>query len=71
MGESVTPEQAEAIYIAERSRAFLEAREYTKPVVQRECDLKGWAAVIEAVRIETEHRVVAEFLDKGISSDRA
>ena len=51
---NLTPEEAEAIYHEARLKAMLEASNYTQPVVQRLCDLKGWQAVIEATAGETE-----------------
>ena len=46
---NLTPEEAEAIYHEARLKAMLEASNYTQPVVQRQCDLRGWEAVIEAI----------------------
>ena len=61
----LSPEEAEAIYHDARLKAMLEASNYTRSVVQRECDLKGWSAVIGAIRIEAEKRLALEMLEKG------
>ena len=55
---NVTPEEAEAIYHEARSKAMIEASNYSNPVVQRQCDLKGWEAVIHAIKHEVDYHPV-------------
>lgn len=66
-GSGLTPERASEIYHEARLKAMLEAAQYTKPVVQAECDRKGWEAVIEAVRHETDSEFVRKILDMGLT----
>ena len=51
----MTPEKAQEIYIAARQAEFREQADvWSKPVIQKQADLKGWEAVIAAVRKETD-----------------
>jgi hypothetical protein len=50
----VTPEQAEEVFYQAYNEAMQQARNWSKPVVQRECWLAGWAAVLDAIRKEPE-----------------
>lgn len=49
----MTPEQAQEIYIAARQAEFREQADvWSKPVIQKQADLKGWEAVIKAIENE-------------------
>jgi hypothetical protein len=49
----LTPEEAESIFYQASSEEMLRhSNTYVKPVDQKECRLKGWLAVIEAIRNE-------------------
>ena len=66
MAEAMTPEQAEDIFYAAKRKAYEDDIEnWSKPRVQRDVETKGWAAVIEAIRKETELELAKEMLDTG------
>ena len=48
----MTPEQAREIYHAARLKAMQRTANWSKAIVQNECDLEGWKAVIEALTQE-------------------
>ena len=49
----MTPEEARDIYHAARTKAMMDATEYSDPIVQNYCDLLAWKAVIEAIEKAT------------------
>lgn len=61
----MTPEQAQQIYHQARVKAYEEFAGDYKPVNQQAVILRAFQAVIDAVRIETENRMVREMLEKG------
>lgn len=61
----MTPEQAQEIYHQARVKAYEEFADHYKPAEQQAVILAGFQAVIDAVRIETESRMVREMLEKG------
>ena len=48
----MTPETARDIYHIARIAAVVDAGNHSLPAIQDECDLAGWAAVIEAIQAE-------------------
>ena len=53
------------IYHQARVKAYHDFADHYTPANQHEVILRGFQAVIEAVRIETETKMVREMLDKG------
>ena len=60
----MTPEKAQEIYIAARQAEFREqADEWSKPVIQKQADLKGWEAVIKAVKKEADGEWLSKLVE--------
>lgn len=50
----MTAEEAQDIYLQARTKAMSEYSDYSKPVIQRRCDLRGWQAVVDAITKEAD-----------------
>ena len=61
----MTPEQAEEIFYQAKNVAYFKANEYQRSAIQREVEMEGWKAVIEAIRKEVESALVKEMMETG------
>ena len=56
----MTPSQARDIYHIARIAAVVEAGNHDRPAIQDQCDLAGWAAVIEAIQAESRAPAITD-----------
>lgn len=61
---NMTPEEAQSLYYQSVRLKYREFVESNEPVKQRECDLAGFKAVIDAVRKETDIEWATKLTEK-------